>query len=329
MLRRGEAEEPGDRQSLVDRHHAVADSRRRRSTRFRSSRMAYGLSASAEGDIFPWMFNPPVTYWDGVSEILKYIGGGSIDGLKGKNDRLSLFRRRRSAASRSRCFQARPQGRRLHAEALSRGAGRHAEPVGEMARHPPRQARLRRHVRVGRDERRRDQGSDQDRTIPMDKFVSIWWPGDSRRCRPPATARRASRSSTGTASAPIIPRFRTSRSSSSTPARARPSKDEFGGTLYDHGVYNSMLIAEAIANAQKLTGKKVVTGEDVRRGLETINLDAARFEGDRSGGFRGAAQAVLRRPQQPQRDLRPAMGRRQMGEGQRPDHAGQRTRCSR
>jgi branched-chain amino acid transport system substrate-binding protein len=46
--------------------------------------MAYGLSASAKGDVFPWIFNPPATYWDGTSEILKYIAGGSIDKLKGK-----------------------------------------------------------------------------------------------------------------------------------------------------------------------------------------------------------------------------------------------------
>jgi len=46
--------------------------------------MAYGLSASAKGDVFPWVFNPPATYWDGLSEILKYVGGGSIDALKGK-----------------------------------------------------------------------------------------------------------------------------------------------------------------------------------------------------------------------------------------------------
>ena len=48
--------------------------------------------------------------------------------------------------------------------------------------------------------------------------------------------------------------------------------------LYNRGVYNSVLIAEAIAEAQKITGKKVVTGEDVRRGLENLNLDAARFK---------------------------------------------------
>ena len=48
--------------------------------------MAYGLSASADGDIFPWVFNPPATYWDGLSVIIKYIGEkeGGLDKLKGK-----------------------------------------------------------------------------------------------------------------------------------------------------------------------------------------------------------------------------------------------------
>ena len=36
--------------------------------------MAYGLSAAADGQRFPWIFNPPATYWDGLSIIFKYIG---------------------------------------------------------------------------------------------------------------------------------------------------------------------------------------------------------------------------------------------------------------
>src|SRR5580704_10497695 len=48
--------------------------------------MAYGLSASADGNTFPWIFNPPATYWDGLSMIFKYIGEkeGGLDKLKGK-----------------------------------------------------------------------------------------------------------------------------------------------------------------------------------------------------------------------------------------------------
>ena len=48
--------------------------------------MAYGLSASADGQNFPWIYNPPATYWDGLSIIMKYIGekSGGLDKLKGK-----------------------------------------------------------------------------------------------------------------------------------------------------------------------------------------------------------------------------------------------------
>src|SRR5215813_13406353 len=48
--------------------------------------MAYGPSASAVGNEFPWIFNPPATYWDGLSMIFKYIGGkeGGLEKLKGK-----------------------------------------------------------------------------------------------------------------------------------------------------------------------------------------------------------------------------------------------------
>jgi branched-chain amino acid transport system substrate-binding protein len=35
--------------------------------------MAYGLSAAAEGNTFPWVFNPPNTYWDGASAIVTDI----------------------------------------------------------------------------------------------------------------------------------------------------------------------------------------------------------------------------------------------------------------
>ena len=59
---------------------------------------------------------------------------------------------------------------------------------------------------------------------------------------------------------------------------SKAAKEKVGENLYNRGVYNSMLIAEAIRNAQKITGKKVVTGEDVRRGLESLNITEARLK---------------------------------------------------
>src|SRR6185437_4341158 len=48
--------------------------------------MAYGLSASADGNLFPWVFNTPATYWDGASAFIRHVADteGGFDKLKGK-----------------------------------------------------------------------------------------------------------------------------------------------------------------------------------------------------------------------------------------------------
>ena len=38
----------------------------------------------ADGKVFQWAFNPPASYWDGASMILKPYSGGNLDSLKGK-----------------------------------------------------------------------------------------------------------------------------------------------------------------------------------------------------------------------------------------------------
>jgi branched-chain amino acid transport system substrate-binding protein len=48
--------------------------------------------------------------------------------------------------------------------------------------------------------------------------------------------------------------------------------------LYNRAVINAVIVAEAIATAQKATGKKVITGADMRAGLENFNLSAERLK---------------------------------------------------
>ena len=54
--------------------------------------------------------------------------------------------------------------------------------------------------------------------------------------------------------------------------KSQVKKDKFADNFYNRGVYNSVLVAQAIRNAQKITGKKVVDGSDVRTRLETLNI---------------------------------------------------------
>ena len=116
--------------------------------------------------------------------------------------------------------------------------------------------------------------------FPMDKFIGIWWSGGEDDARPTgAESQGLSRRSTSTASAPNYPgdpgHQEARRRQGQEPDRRRTSSAR---TTTTAACYNSVLIAEAIRNAQKITGKKVVTGEDVRRGFETLKITAARWK---------------------------------------------------
>ncbi len=45
-----------------------------------------GCRPAADGNLFPWIFNPPATYWDGASAFVRHAADveGGFDKLKGK-----------------------------------------------------------------------------------------------------------------------------------------------------------------------------------------------------------------------------------------------------
>ena len=54
--------------------------------------MGYGMTASADGRWFPWVFNFPMTYWSQASAFIKYVGaaGGRARQAQGQEDRPHL-----------------------------------------------------------------------------------------------------------------------------------------------------------------------------------------------------------------------------------------------
>jgi branched-chain amino acid transport system substrate-binding protein len=123
---------------------------------------------------------------------------------------------------------------------------------------------------------------------PMEKFISIWWPSEDD-ARAGGDGAKGFKSLNWHGIGADYPALRDIRKYVVDAGKSQVDKDKFGEVLYNRGVYNSMLIAEAIRNAQKLTGKKVVTGEDVRRGLETIDLTPERLK---ELGLEGFAQPL-------------------------------------
>jgi branched-chain amino acid transport system substrate-binding protein len=246
--------------------------------------MAYGLSASAVGNDFPWVFNPPNTYWDGLSMIIRYIGSkeGGLDKLKGKTlgyiyldagfgkEPIPLFEQ--FAKDYGFTLKLYPVGatemQNQSAQWLNVRRDRPAYMVmyGWGAMNP---TAVKEAAKIN---------------FPMDKFLSIWWPSEDD-ARSAGAAAKGFKTLNWHAVGANFPVVKDVQKFVIDKGLSKASKENVGEVLYNRGIYNSMLIAEAIRNAQKITGKKVVTGEDVRRGLETLNVDAARLKEIGMQGF--------------------------------------------
>ena len=246
--------------------------------------MAYGLSASGDGSRFPWIFNPPNTYWDGGASIIKYIGEqeGGLDKLKGKKigyiyldagfgkEPIPLFEQLAKDYGFELKLYPVPatdmQNQSSQWLGVRRDRPDYMVMYGWGALNP---TAIKEAIKI---------------SYPMKKFISIWWPSeeDARGAGAGAKGfRTLNWHGVGTSykAAQDIEKLLIAAGKSQTP------KEQVGQVLYMHGIYNSMLIAEAIATAQKLTGKKAVTGEDVRRGLEGLDITAARLKEIGLDGF--------------------------------------------
>lgn len=246
--------------------------------------MAYGLSSSAKGDVFPWIFNPPATYWDGFTQILQYIAeqeGGGVEKLKGLKigyifldasfgEPLPLI----DKLSKELGFEA-----KLYPVAASDMQNQSSQWLSVRRDRPNYM------ILYGWGALNATAINEAVRTgYPMEKFISIWWPGedDAAGAGPGAAGFKTLNWHAVGADFPLIQDIKTHVVDKGL-SQTDPAK--LGQVLYNRGVYNSMLIAEAIRKAQEITGKKVVAGEDVRRGLENLNIDEARLEEIGLGGF--------------------------------------------
>ncbi|MDF1584898.1 ABC transporter substrate-binding protein [Marinimicrococcus flavescens] len=241
--------------------------------------MAYGLSAAAEGETFPWIFNPPDTYWDGASAIIRYIADqeGGLDALKGK---------------------------KIGYIYLDAGYGREPIPLleqlaqnygYELVQYPvpgnQMQNQSSQWLNVRRD--RPDYmvmwgwGAMNPTAVkeaakirfPMEKFIGVWWAGGDDDARPAGEGAKGYKTLNfhgvgadyGAIQDILEHVVKKGQSKVASP-------DKVGENLYNRGVMNSVFIAEAIRTAQELTGKKEVDAVDVRRGFENLNITEARLK---------------------------------------------------
>jgi branched-chain amino acid transport system substrate-binding protein len=239
--------------------------------------MAYGLSASADGNIFPWVFNPPVTYWDGASVMVRHMANreGGFDKLKGK--KLGLIH-----------LDA-PFGKEPIPvlESLAKKYGFEVKLYPIAAADMQNQGATWLNIRRDRVDYLYNQGwGSMNPTaikeaikngFPIDKLVGVWWAGGDEDGRAGGAQAKGYKSLNFHGAGTNFPVMQDIIKHVVDKGYSKFPKDRIGENLYNRGVYNAMLIAEGIRTAQQVTGKKVINGEDMRRGLESMNITEARL----------------------------------------------------
>jgi branched-chain amino acid transport system substrate-binding protein len=237
--------------------------------------MGYGLSATAIGEKFPWGFNYPTTYWSQLSSILKHID--SNGGIKGKKIGFIYLD----------VGYGKEPIPLLDNLSESMGFTTAKFPVGvkEMQSQSSHWLNVRKErpdwmIMWGWGAMNSTAIKEAAKIkFPLDHFVGNWWSGansDLDAVGAPGKGYIAANfSGIGTDFPALQDVIKHVVDAGKSQIK---DKGDVGNVLYNRGLFNAVIVAEAIAAAQKATGKSVITGADMRVGLEKFDLSAARLK---------------------------------------------------
>jgi branched-chain amino acid transport system substrate-binding protein len=240
--------------------------------------MAYGLSAAADGSVFPWVFNPPATYWDGASILLNHIAKeeGGIEKLKGKKIGLIHLD---APFGKEPIPVLQNLAKKYGFEVLL-----YPVPAADMQN----QGALWLNIRRDKPDWLYNQGWGTmnptalkeaiKNNFPVNRLVGVWWAGGDDDARAGGAEAKGYKAMTWHETGQSFPVMQDILKYVVAKGLSKTTKEKVGEQLYARTVYQGMLVAEAIRNAQKLTGKKVINAEDMRRGLEALNVTEARLK---------------------------------------------------
>jgi branched-chain amino acid transport system substrate-binding protein len=239
--------------------------------------IGYGLSAAASGTDFPWVFNPPATHLDALSIIFQYIGTrqGGLARLKGKTigyifldgtyGREPIPLLQQFAADYGFAVKmypvAAPQAQNQAAQWLD-VARDWPDWMIMWGFGPMNAAAIKEAAAIH---------------FPMDRFIGSWHAGaeDDVQAAGAGASGYLALNFHGIGS--DYPALQDIVKHVVDTGNSQAAREKVGENLYNRGVYNAVLIAQAIRNAQMLSGRKAVTGKEVRRGLESLAISQAQW----------------------------------------------------
>ncbi len=243
--------------------------------------MGYGLSAAAIGEKFPWTFTYPASYWSQMSSILKYIDANG--GLEGK---------------------------KIGFIYLDVGYGREPIPLLEQLA-PQMGFELAMFPVAGKEMQNQSShwlnvrkekpdwmimwgwGAMNPTAIkeaakiryPMDHFIGNWWSGAHADLLPVGEVGTGYKAANFSGVGTDFPALQDIIKHVVEPGNSQADPSTVGNVLYNRAVFNAVLVAEGIRTAQAISGKTVISGADMRDGLENLDLSEARLAEIGLAGF--------------------------------------------
>jgi branched-chain amino acid transport system substrate-binding protein len=238
--------------------------------------LGYGRSDAANGQVFPYVFPLITSYWNQAAGMIKYLGdkSGGIDKLKGKK----IVHLYHDSAYGKEPFPVLEAYEKLLGFQLIKipvphpGTDQNAQWLQIRQANPDHvilwgwgvmnAVAIKTAARVG---------------FPREKMLGVWWAGSEEDTIPAGDAAKGYTTMTFNTPGnyPVIDEIR--KKVYGAGKGNLSDKDRIGSVYHMRGITAAMLWIEGIRNAQNKYGKgKVMTGEQVRWGLENINVDEKR-----------------------------------------------------
>ncbi len=237
----------------------------------------YGRTSSANGKVFKWIFNAPVTYWDGASIAVRHILKQNLGNIKGKKIALVYHN----------SYYGKEPIRTLLTLSKKHGYELMLLPVD----HPGQEQEQKQtwlKIRNARPDYILMWGwgvmnqvaikSAASIKFPMDKFIGVWFSGSENDVLPAGQEAHGYKSLTFNAPGDSYQVHKDIKKYVHDKGEASGDGSHFGTVLYNRGLFQAMVQVEAAVVAQKIHGTSKITPAMYRDGMENVKLDAERME---------------------------------------------------
>ncbi len=238
--------------------------------------MGYGRTAAADGRVFPYVFTFPTSYWSQASAFVKYVGQqeGGMDKLKGK--KIALVHHNSAYGKEpipTLKVLSEKFGYDLKILPVDHPGQEQKSTWLQIRRYKPdwifmwgwgvmNSVAIKEAAAI---------------RFPMDKFIGVWWSGSEADVIPAGDGAIGYKSGTFHGAGARWQVHKDIVKYVYGGDNKKAWQNSIGQVLYNRGMVNAMFTVEAIRTAQAKYGNKPMTGEQVRDGLESLDVTADRL----------------------------------------------------